>query len=118
MRNNGNATMSLENQSSSDPYALRITHYASRWATWVSLALLAIALVLPLTRFVTTSSAWLDYPYPRPGSEGLILYESLLVKRGGDIYAPITPERFISGPYPPVYYLLAAWALPGTSPAL
>lgn len=74
------------------------------------------ALLGPLTRFVDTSSAWLDYPYPRPGSEGLILYESLLVKRGGDPYAPITPERFISGPYPPIYYWLAAATLPQDLP--
>lgn len=63
-----------------------------------------------------SAAAWLDYPYPRAGSEGLILYESLLVKRGGDIYSPITPERFISGPYPPVYYWLAATLLPERLP--
>ena len=63
-----------------------------------------------------TSAMWLDYPYPRPGSEGLILYESLLVKHGGDIYAPITPGRFISGPYPPVFYWLAAAAIPDSLP--
>ncbi|HET9493976.1 MAG TPA: hypothetical protein VFR15_07080, partial [Chloroflexia bacterium] len=62
------------------------------------------------------SAAWLDFPYPRVGSEGLILYETLLVKRGGDLYPPITPERFISGPYPPVYYYLAAPLLPDTLP--
>jgi hypothetical protein len=39
-----------------------------------------------------------------------------LVKRGGDIYSPITPERFISGPYPPVYYWLAAAILPERLP--
>ena len=65
---------------------------------------LILAAIPALVRFVSTSAAWLDYPYPRPGSEGLILYETLLVKNGADIYAPITPDRFISGPYPPVYY--------------
>jgi hypothetical protein len=69
---------------------------------------LLAASAFPLSRFASTSAAWLDYPYPRAGSEGLILYETLVVKRGGDIYAPITPERFISGPYPPVYYYLVA----------
>jgi hypothetical protein len=59
---------------------------------------------------------WLDYPYPRAGSEGLILYESLIVKHGGDLYGPITSERFISGPYPPVYYWLAAAVLPSELP--
>jgi hypothetical protein len=89
-----------------------------RWGIWLGLALLMLALVGPLFRFVDTSRTWLDYPYPRPGSEGLILYETLLVKRGGDIYAPITPERFISGPYPPVFYWLAAWTLPNVLPNL
>lgn len=70
----------------------------------------------PVSRFAATSAQWLDYPYPRPGSEGLILYESLLLKRGGDIYAPITPQRFISGPYPPIYYWLAAAVLPDALP--
>jgi 4-amino-4-deoxy-L-arabinose transferase-like glycosyltransferase len=69
-----------------------------------------------LVRFVGTSAEWLDYPYPRPGSEGLILYESLLLKHGGDIYAPITAERFISGPYPPVFYWVAAAILPDKLP--
>jgi hypothetical protein len=70
----------------------------------------------PVGRFVESASAWLDYPYARAGSEGLILYESLLVKRGGDIYSPITPEQFISGPYPPIYYWLAAAVLPEQLP--
>jgi hypothetical protein len=73
-------------------------------------------MVVPVSRFVQSTSAWLDYPYPRAGSEGLILYESLLVKRGGDIYSPITAEQFISGPYPPVYYWLAAAVLPEQLP--
>src|SRR5687768_14918066 len=38
------------------------------------------------------------------------------MKHGGDIYAPITPERFISGPYPPIYYWLTAWLLPESLP--
>jgi hypothetical protein len=85
---------------------------------WAAFGVLVLLSVGPLGRFVDTSAAWLGYPYPRPGSEGLILYESLLVKRGGDIYSAITPERFISGPYPPVYYELAAWALPSRLPEL
>lgn len=75
-----------------------------------------LAAIPSLVRFTGTSAEWLDYPYPRAGSEGLILYESLLLKRGGDIYAPITPERFISGPYPPIFYWLAAAILPENLP--
>ena len=86
------------------------------WAAWLVLALLLSASMVPLFRFAQTSAAWLGFPYPRAGSEGLILYETLLVKRGGDIYSPITPERFISGPYPPVYYYLVAPLLPDSLP--
>jgi hypothetical protein len=87
-----------------------------RRGLWLALTALAFLLLFPLGRFIAGSSAWLDYPYSRPGSEGLILYESLLVKHGGDIYGPITPQRFISGPYPPVYYWLAADLLPDRLP--
>ena len=85
-------------------------------AAWAVIGVLALLLAGPVARFAGTSGDWLNYPYPRAGSEGLILYESLVVKRGGDIYAPITPERFISGPYPPVYYWLAAALLPDRLP--
>jgi hypothetical protein len=78
--------------------------------------LLLLAAIPALARFASTSATWLDYPYPRAGSEGLILYETLIVKHGGDIYAPITPDKFISGPYPPVYYWLAASVLPDALP--
>lgn len=93
---------------------------AGRWLSWAAwLAAGAIALLLivgPLTHFITTSASWLNYPYPRPGSEGLILYESLLVKAGGNIYSPITPQSFISGPYPPIYYWLMSALLPNSLP--
>jgi hypothetical protein len=79
---------------------------------------LAAALFAPLGRFVEVSATWLEFPFPRSGTEGLILYESLLLKRGGDIYSPITPEQFISAPYPPLYYWLAATTLPDTLPDL
>ena len=86
------------------------------WGAVAGVAICLLLLVTPVSRFVESASAWLDYPYPRAGSEGLILYESLLVKRGGDIYSPITPEQFISGPYPPIYYWLAATVLPEQLP--
>jgi hypothetical protein len=86
------------------------------WGAVLGVAICLLLMIAPIGRFVESTSAWLNYPYPRAGSEGLILYESLLVKRGGDIYSPITPERFISGPYPPIYYWLAAAALPERLP--
>ncbi|HST05172.1 MAG TPA: hypothetical protein VLQ48_10585 [Chloroflexia bacterium] len=88
----------------------------AKWVVWAVAVVLILAAIPALVRFVSTSAAWLDYPYPRPGSEGLILYETLLVKNGADIYAPVTPDRFISGPYPPVYYWLAALVLPDSLP--
>lgn len=87
------------------------------WGVAVAGVVLCLLLLLaPVGRFIESSASWLDYPYPRAGSEGLILYESLLTKRGGDIYSPITPEHFISGPYPPLYYWLAAAVLPSQLP--
>ena len=104
----------LQQEASARPEKQPRNPYA--WGAWLVLALLLAAAISPLARFAQTSAAWLNYPYPRAGSEGLILYESLLVKRGEDIYAPITEERFISGPYPPVYYYLAASTLPEALP--
>lgn len=82
----------------------------------LALPVAALLLLGPFARFVQSTQDWLRYPYPRAGSEGLILYESLLIKHGGDIYGPITPSSFISGPYPPVYYWLAAATLPDALP--
>ncbi|MDQ6694809.1 MAG: hypothetical protein M3014_10400 [Chloroflexota bacterium] len=87
-----------------------------RWGVGIILAACAVALLVTLSHLVGDWTAWLQYPFPRPGSEGLILYESLLVKHGGSPYAPITPQQFISGPYPPVYYWLAAATLPDRLP--
>ena len=81
---------------------------------------IAMALILisgcgqAVDAFAANARLWLPYPYPRPGSEGLMLYETLLLRAGGDLYGPITPERFISGPYPPVYYWLAGRVMPAT----
>ncbi|MEO5952353.1 MAG: hypothetical protein ABIQ44_07800, partial [Chloroflexia bacterium] len=86
------------------------------WLAWAVVGVVLVCAAPAVGRFVGTSGEWLDYPYPRAGSEGLILYESLLLKHGGDIYAPITPERFISGPYPPVFYWVAAAVLPDRLP--
>jgi hypothetical protein len=80
------------------------------WALGV--LVLGVALVQAAGGFGDNAAFWLPYPYPRPGSEGLMLYETLLMRRGESLYGPITPDRFISGPYPPIYYLLAGWLLP------
>ncbi|HUP27898.1 MAG TPA: hypothetical protein VM409_05640, partial [Chloroflexia bacterium] len=82
----------------------------------LGLAVVARLAVAPVLRFFDNASTWLDYPYPRSGTEGLTLYETLLFKTGGNIYDPITSDRFISAPYPPIYYALAASALPEALP--
>ena len=75
-------------------------------------AVAGLALARAAGAFAENAAFWLPYPYPRPGSEGLMLYETLLLRRGESLYGPISPERFISGPYPPLYYLLAGWVMP------
>ena len=91
-------------------------HGGARLVAWAIIGVIAALLVVALGRFLGTTSDWLDYPYPRSSTEGLTLYESLIVKRGGNIYDPITTDRFISAPYPPVYYYLSAAVLPDTPP--
>ena len=81
----------------------------------VGALVLGVALLQALGNFSDNAAFWLPYPYPRPGSEGLMLYETLLMRGGVSLYGPITPDRFISGPYPPLYYLLAGWLLPSGS---
>src|SRR5689334_12783837 len=78
------------------------------------LGVLALLLWQAGAAFAANATLWLPYPYPRPGSEGLMLYETLLMRQGGDLYGPITSDRFISGPYPPVYYWLAGQIMPAT----
>ncbi len=82
---------------------------------WLLLVMLAAWLLI---RFTGTVASWLDYPSPRGSTEGIILYESLLVKHSENIYAPITVERFVSGSHPPIYYWLAAALLPSDPPPL
>lgn len=81
-------------------------------------ALLALLLAWPLARFVSVGTAWLDYPFHRHRTEGLTLYESQMFKRGDNVYAPITPDRFVSGPHPPIYYWLTSATLPSELPDL
>ena len=79
---------------------------------------MALLLAWPLARFVSIGTAWLDYPFPRHRTEGLTLYESQMFKRGENVYAPITPDRFISGPHPPLHYWLTSATLPNELPDL
>lgn len=59
--------------------------------------------------FLATIQQRLTYPFFQTGSEGLILSEVALIRGGSSIYVPFRADQFISAPYPPLYYYLAAW---------
>ncbi len=83
-------------------------------AAWA--AALLIALVLRVADRWSDVSWWLNYPFPREGSEGLTMYEALLTRLGDTIYALPTTTRFISAPYPPLYYYLSGLLLDPNAP--
>ncbi len=79
-------------------------------------AALLIALVLRAAGRWSDVSWWLNYPFPREGSEGLTMYEALLTRLGDNIYALPTATHFISAPYPPLYYYLSGALLDPAAP--
>lgn len=81
----------------------------------ILVGLLSLALFARLQFFSSEVSKWLPYPYFRSGSEGLMLSEINMVRQGQSIYVPLQPDRFISAPYPPLYYYLVAWLWPHTA---
>ncbi len=80
-------------------------------------AALLVALVLRVAERGSDVSWWLNYQFPREGSEGLTIYEALLTRLGENIYALPTATRFISAPYPPLYYYLSGALLDPAAPA-
>lgn len=68
----------------------------------VGLGLLAAKLIFSL------NIAWqiFNFAFQVDESESMIVAESLLMDRGTDIYALPGPDRFVSAPYTPFYYLL------------
>ncbi len=106
----------------SRPPAPRPAGPGGRLLAWAAIAgaaggllgVLTLLLVHAVGAFADNAARWLPYPFPRPGSEGLMLYETIFMRQGGDLYGPITPDQFISGPYPPVYYWLAGRLMPET----
>ena len=83
----------------------------SKVLVWVACLGLGLVIIIRLVSFLQISLNWLSYPYWRPGSEGLILDETLRIRHGLPIYDPISQTAFISGPYPPVFYYLNAWLM-------
>lgn len=81
------------------------------WLNWAAFALLGLIVAVRLVSFFQINLAWLPYPLWRPGSEGLVLDETLRVRQGLPIYGQITQTSFISGPYPPVFYYITAFLM-------
>ncbi len=79
-------------------------------------AALLVALALRVVDRASDVTWWLNYPYPREGSEGLTMYEAWLARSGENIYAPPTAARFISAPYPPLYYYFSGALLDPANP--
>lgn len=50
----------------------------------------------------------LHYSAPLDGQEGMALWEASLLRSGQGLYLPLTPDRFVSAPYPPLHPLLLA----------
>ncbi|MEO8286484.1 MAG: hypothetical protein ABI670_08610 [Chloroflexota bacterium] len=73
----------------------------------VGLALLAVGLGAKVVASVGTQAAMLSYPFQFDESEGMIVAETILLDKGVDIFAPLTPDLFIAAPYPPLFYMLA-----------
>ncbi len=74
------------------------------------LAVVLVALLLALggrlVASASTSWALFMYPFQFDESEGMIVAETMLLDDGVNIYSKLTPDLFISAPYPPLFYLL------------
>lgn len=84
------------------------------WLPFVAVALVVVAMVAHhLPRILAFQWAMLRYPFPTQGSESLIVSEAGRLTRGESIYVANGPDRhgFVSGPYPPLYFLAVAATL-------
>lgn len=86
------------------------------------LAAIAAAVLLALllgqcVEFVRYTMAVLQFPYQIDYDEGVNLHAAWLLSQGKPIYTPLDPNYFVSAPYTPLYYLLAALPLIGREPA-
>lgn len=69
------------------------------------LALLLIPAALLLWEALARAEYLLAYPFPHDGLEGTLLYEARLWRGGEALYQPLELYRFVSAPYPPLYYV-------------
>ena len=96
--------------------ASRATRGAALVRALPALAVVAITLVVLAHAVPMILSFWaemLRWPYPRQGSESLMVWEAGRLARGESIYVANGPERhsFVSGPYTPLYFLAVAATL-------
>lgn len=78
----------------------------ARWLVWGLTGLAALLLLAKLLFSLNITWQIFNFAFQVDESEGMIVAETLLMDRGVDIYAPLTPERFVAAPYTPLYYLL------------
>ena len=73
---------------------------------------LAVLVIARLVTFATYSANALSLSFEFDETESIVLSESLLTGARQNIYAPFTPDRFVSAPYTPVYYVMIAATVP------
>lgn len=85
--------------------------YAIAWSRVMAVGLVVAALACgwwSLQRGVAYARLALAYPAPLDGQEGMALWEAALLRAGQPLYQPVTPDRFVSAPYPPLHPLVLA----------
>jgi hypothetical protein len=80
--------------------------------------LLAVLLLSRLWSFVGYVRVVFDYPYQIDYDEGINLHAAWLLSQGQAVYAPFTPDHFVSALYTPLFYFLSSITLHWTGPSL
>ena len=77
--------------------------------SWLILVLSGLTVGLLLAKITfSLNIIWqiFNFAFQVDESEGMIVAETLLIDKGVNIYALLTPKRFVAAPYTPLYYLL------------
>ncbi|MBN1485876.1 MAG: hypothetical protein JXA37_14275 [Chloroflexia bacterium] len=74
----------------------------------ILLSALLLLLLVRLGLLLARSGQTLALPFQLDPTEGIVFSECAMLGRGVNIYARFSPERFISAPYPPAYYIITA----------
>lgn len=92
----------------------KLLNFALNFLPLLGLVILGLATVIRAYQAINLNYDWLIFrpnTFWRPGVEGLMLDETIRVRRGIPLYLPITDTSFISAPYPPVFYHLSAFVM-------